>query len=160
MWNRAIVLVLCIAFFESIVCADAYAILPNQPKPTHLTKVVDKLGTGTNSLVALRLRDKSIVSGYISQVGPQSFTVVDAATGEVHPVSFIQVAQLEGVNTSTGVRVHHGGGFRAGVVRGMAMVIPGRRPPVQSNQLLGTTTLLLIGIAVGILIAIVVAKET
>jgi hypothetical protein len=157
MWNRAIIWVLCIAVVESILCADAYAVLPNQPKPTHLTKVVEKLGTGTDALVALRLQDKSVVSGYLAHAGPESFTVIDNATGEERTVAYIEVNRLEGVNVSTGVRVHHGGGFRAGVARGMAMVIPGRH--VQSNSFIGGKALI-IGIVIGILIAVIVAKET
>lgn len=157
MWNRAIVWILCIAVFESILCADAYAVMPNPPKATHLTKVVNKLGTGTDALVALRLQDKSVLSGYISHVGPESFTVVDGATGEERTVSFAQVSQLEGVNASTGTRVHHGGGFRAGIARGMAMVIPGKQVPANGYA---KSTILMIGIGVGILIAILVAKAT
>ena len=155
MWNRAIVWVLCIAVFESIVCADAHAVLP--PKETHLTKAVAKLGTGTDALVALRLQDKSIVSGYVTKTQPESFTVVDTSTGEERAVMYAQVSQLEGVNVSTGVRVHHGGGFRAGIARGMAMVLPGRH--VEANGFT-KTTVLIIGIVLGVLIAIIVAKAT
>ena len=155
MWNRAIVLVLCIAFVEATLCADAYAVLP--PKQTHLTKVVQKLGTGTDSLVAMRLMDKSVVSGYIAQISPESFAVIDNTTGEKHTIQYEQVSQLEGVNVATGARVHHGGGFRAGVARGMAMVLPGRH--VQANGF-ATTTVLIVGIVIGILIAVIVAKET
>ena len=140
---------------ESIICADAHAVLP--PNSTHLTKIVGKLGTGTDALVALRLQDKSVVSGYIAHAGPESFTVVDTATGEEHTVAYVEVNHLEGVNVSTGVRVHHGGGFRAGVARGMAMVLPGRH--VQANGYLARSTILIIGIVVGILIAVIVAKE-
>jgi len=155
MWNRAILLVLCIAFVESVLCADAYAVLP--PKQTHLTKVVQKLGTGTDALIAMRLIDKSVVSGYIAQISPETLTVIDNVNGEKHTIAYEQVSQMEGVNVSTGVRVHHGGGFRAGVARGMAMVLPGKH--VQSNGF-ATTTVLIVGIVIGIIIAVAVAKAT
>ena len=70
---------------------------------------------------------------------------------------YAQVSQLEGVNVSTGVRVHHGGGFRAGIARGMAMVLPVRH--VEANGFT-KTTVLIIGIVLGVLIAIIVAKAT
>ena len=103
----------------------------------------------------MRLQDKGVISGYVARIGPETFTVMDPATGEERTISYLDVNRLEGVNVSTGVRVHHGGGFRAGVARGMALLIPGKQ--VQSNSFSKRTTLV-IGIIIGILIVIILAK--
>jgi hypothetical protein len=60
------------------------------------------------------------------------------------------------VNLLSGTQVHVGGGFKARVARLSRLLLPTHR--VQSNSLSGGEKTLLIGIIVGILIAIVLAK--
>jgi hypothetical protein len=150
---------LAIVLIQSILCADALAIRSNpplqSPKAIRISKLIFRLGSGTDALIAVRLNDKSAVKGYVSEVGQDSFLVVDPATGESNRVAYAQINRLQGVNIDTGVQVSHGLGIRSKLAKVISVLVPGRR--VQGNHLLGTTTLV-IGIILGIILAIVLAK--
>ncbi len=158
MW-RILTWVLCAALVESLLCADAFAIrkdsTPSPRKAAHLSSLTERLGSGNEALIAVRLRDNAIVAGYIREAGPDSVSITDPQTGETKIVSYDQVTRLHGVNLITGVQVHDGGGVKAKLASALRYVVPGRG--VQSNSFAGTT-LLIIGIVIGILIAVVVAK--
>jgi hypothetical protein len=66
---------------------------------------IAKLGTGPNARIELKLRDKTKLKGYLSEVGDESFAVVDDKTGSATTVSYPQVKQVKGNNFSTGVRI-------------------------------------------------------
>ncbi len=158
MW-RILTWVLCAALVESLLCADAFAIrkeaASSPRKVAHISALVDKLGSGNDALIAVRLRDKSTVAGYIRQADPDSLSIADPKTGDIRVVPYDQVTRLVGVNLSTGVQVQDGGGMKAKFASALRYLVPGRR--VQSNSFAGTT-LLIIGIVIGVLIAILVAK--
>ena len=113
------------------------------------------MGTGTNSLVAVRLRDKSVVSGYVSDVGPDTFELTDPQTAVPTRVRFLDVSRLAGANLVSGNTVQYGDGIGAKLAKAISFIVPGRH--VTSNRFAGTT-LLIIGIVLGVLIAIIVAK--
>ena len=66
---------------------------------------VAKLGTGPDARVEVKLRDKTKLKGYISEVGDQSFAVVDDMSGSVTTVTYPQVKQVKGNNLSTGAKI-------------------------------------------------------
>ncbi|HJP92554.1 MAG TPA: hypothetical protein VJ875_11400 [Pyrinomonadaceae bacterium] len=66
---------------------------------------IAKLGSGPDARVDLKLRDKTKLKGYISEVGDQSFAVVDAKTGSATTVTYPQVKQVKGNNLSTGAKI-------------------------------------------------------
>ncbi len=158
--KRAFVWVLCFLLFETMLAADAFAIRlehpPAPPKPTHIGNLIDRLGTGTDAVVAVRLRDKSVAAGYVAETARGYFVVVDPQTGRERTVAYAQVERLQGYNLTTGAEVHQGVGWRAKLVRTIAHLSP--RPHPQANSLTGGEKTLLIGIAVGILLAIILAK--
>ncbi len=63
---------------------------------------VAKLGVGKNARIAVKLRDKTKLAGYISQTGEGSFVVTDLKTGANTEVPYPQVAAAKGQNLSTG----------------------------------------------------------
>jgi hypothetical protein len=97
-----------------------------------------------------------VVKGRLSAIEPDSFVVADNQSGTEQRIPYAQVARLEGVNLLSGTQVHVGGGFKARLARLSGLLLPTHR--VQSNSLSGGEKTLLIGIAIGILIAIVLAK--
>jgi len=76
---------------------------------------VAKLGVGKEARVALKLRDKTKLSGYVSQAGEDSFVVTEAKTGAVTTVAYTEVTQAQGKNLSTGAAIAIGIGIGAGV---------------------------------------------
>ena len=60
-----------------------------------------KLGTGPEARVEVKLRDKTKLSGYISEANETSFAVT-SANGAKAVVAYPDVAQVKGNNLSTG----------------------------------------------------------
>lgn len=160
MLKRVLAILLCGLLFETMLAADAWAIQPAGPalngKAARVKSAVERLGTGTSAVVAVRLRDKSVVSGWVSNLGADAFQVTDPHTGVLSTVRFVDVSRLAGANLVSGDTVQYGGGIRGKLAKTAALVLPGRH--VASNGYISRTTLVVIGILIGILIAIVVAK--
>ncbi len=156
---RAFTWVMCLLLVEATLCADAPALQAPAVAPTRpgrISQLVTKLGSGPDALVVARLRDRSIVSGYIAASGPSSFSIADRETGALRTIDYAQVDRLAGYNLMTGTEVDQDGGIRAKLARAVAFILPARRVP--ANNLSGGSKVLLIGIVLGVLIAIIVAK--
>jgi len=72
---------------------------------------IAKLGTGPNARVDLKLRDKTKLKGYISEVGAESFVVIDDKTGSATTITYPQVKQVRGNNLATGWKIAIGIGI-------------------------------------------------
>ncbi|MGA9208457.1 MAG: hypothetical protein WB347_11695 [Terriglobales bacterium] len=159
MLKRVLTIVLCGLLFETMLAADAWALQPAgslaSRQAARVKSAVARVGTGTDAVVAVRLRDKSVVSGWISGVGPDSFRVTDPQTNSVATVRFLDVSRLAGANLVSGDTAQYGGGIGDKLAKVANLLVPGRHP---TSNGFANSTLLIIGIAVGILIAIVVAK--
>ena len=66
---------------------------------------VAKLGVGKEARIAVKLRDKTRVSGYISQADDDSFVITDIKTGATTEVAYGDVTQAKGQNLSTGATI-------------------------------------------------------
>jgi hypothetical protein len=77
---------------------------------------IAKLGVGDQAHIALKLKDKSKVAGYIREVSDDSFVVVHPKFGTVTSVKYTEVAQVKGQNLSTGAKIAIGIAIGAGVV--------------------------------------------
>lgn len=157
--KRVLAVALCFALVQSVLCADAFAIQPARPGPkgrnVRIARLLDRLGTGDDALIAVRLRDNSVVSGYLAQAGPDSLVVADLSTGRRAEVGYSEIARLQGFNVVTGAEAHYGGGIRAKMARAAALLLQRNRVPVYG---LSKGKVLLIGIIVGVIVAIVLAK--
>ena len=58
----------------------------------------------------------ALIKDYISEVGEDSFVVVDAKTGTATTVAYSQVKQVKGNNLSTGAKIAIGVAIIAGVL--------------------------------------------
>lgn len=66
---------------------------------------IERLGVGEQSRVKLKLFDKTKRSGYISEIGEESFVVVEDRTSIATRVAYPDVAQVKGQNLTTGEKV-------------------------------------------------------
>src|SRR5215510_13298746 len=66
---------------------------------------VAKLGVGKEARIAVKLRDKTHVSGYVSHAGEDSFIITDIKTGATTEVAYGDVTQAKGQNLSTGATI-------------------------------------------------------
>lgn len=84
----------------------------------HAEKVkagIVKLGVGQSSRVNLKLKDKTKVAGYISEIGDESFVVTDIDKGSITTVAYPDVVQVNGNNLSTRTKVIIGVAIAVGV---------------------------------------------
>jgi low affinity Fe/Cu permease len=65
---------------------------------------IRKLGTGPNAKIKLKLRDKTKIEGYISNVSENDF-VVNQHNGSSTTVAYPQIGTARGNNLSGGVKI-------------------------------------------------------
>lgn len=92
----------------------------------HARKVkseIVKLGSGKQSVIKIKLRDKTELSGYIGEIGENEFTVIEKQTGKSNTVSYSQVKKARGNNYSTGQKILIGVGlfFAAAFIIGVVI---------------------------------------
>jgi hypothetical protein len=76
---------------------------------------IEKLGSGPDTRIEVKLRDKTRLKGYISEIGETEFVVTDAKTGASNKVAYANVAQVKGNNMSTGAKIGIGIGIGVGL---------------------------------------------
>jgi hypothetical protein len=148
------ILLLC-----GVLCGPAFAIEPNihavPAEVKHIHQLMQKLGAGQGALVAVRLKDKSAVAGYVREAGPDSMVIVDTKTGEATQVSYYDVDRMQGYNLETKTEVHQNTGIRSKVVKFATWGMPGHQIPENG---FAHSTALIVGVIIGIILAIVLAK--
>lgn len=87
---------------------------PKEEKETRFAQKVktgiSKLGTGADARIEVKLRDKTKLKGYVSEIGEDSFLVFDEKTNATSRVSYSQVKQVKGNNLSTAAEIAIGVG--------------------------------------------------
>jgi hypothetical protein len=66
---------------------------------------VNKLGVGKASRIAVKLRDKTKLVGYVSEIKEDSFTITEPGAGKATVVPYPDVTQVKGHNLSTGAKI-------------------------------------------------------
>jgi hypothetical protein len=64
-----------------------------------------KLGVGPETRVDVKLKDKTKLTGYVSEIGDSSFAVTELKNGQVRTVAYPDVVQVKGNNLSTGAKI-------------------------------------------------------
>ena len=88
---------------------------------------IRKLGTGPDARVKVKLHDKTVYQGYVSEIRDDRFVVTDAS-GKTHTVQYIEVNSLGGRNLSSGTKVAIGIGIGAGIVLAVLGLIVANAP--------------------------------
>lgn len=120
-----------------------------------LSRKLEKLGSGRDAVIALRLCNGAAVSGWVAHTAPDSLEIVNPKTGEVNRVYYSSVSRMAGYNLATGVQVQDGTGLLGKLSRVMKIAMPA--PQARGNSFTKRTTLI-IGVVVGVLLAIILAK--
>lgn len=63
---------------------------------------IARLGVGRDTRVEVKLRDKTKLKGYLSEVTADTFAVTDLKTGATTTVAYPEITQVKGNNLSTG----------------------------------------------------------
>lgn len=101
------------------VCAQPASAASKAEKQAQRTEKVKaeimKLGVGTDTRVAIKLRDDVKLAGYISEATEGSFAVTDPKTRAAATVAYGDVTQVKGHNLGTGAKVAIGIGIGVGL---------------------------------------------
>jgi hypothetical protein len=112
----ALLLVLSLLHFGS---APGFARNEIEKQVKYAAKVkqsVLKLGVGREARIAVRLRDRSQLVGFVSETGESSFVVTNAKTGTSTVVAYPEVTQVKGHNLSTGAKIAIGAAIVAAII--------------------------------------------
>jgi hypothetical protein len=119
MFKKSLSLALAgVMIFTLAVAPQASAETKAEKEAAFAAKVkseIAKLGVGKQARVAVKLRDKTKLSGYVSQAGEDSFVITDAKTGANTEVPYPSVMQAKGKNLSTGAIIAISVGVAVGV---------------------------------------------
>jgi hypothetical protein len=104
----ASVMVACLLTF-TMLCQQTAAASSSPDKETRFAQKVKasilKLGVGQTTRVDVKLKDKTRLTGYVSEISDNSFAVTDLKSGEARTVAYPDVVQVKGNNLSTGVKI-------------------------------------------------------
>jgi hypothetical protein len=104
----------------SMICQQAAAGTSTTEKEARFGQKVKaailELGVGQTTVVNIKLRDKTKLTGYISEIGDSSFVVADLKSADTTTVAYPDVVQVKGNNLSTGAKVAIAVGIIAGVI--------------------------------------------
>jgi hypothetical protein len=85
-----------------------------EKKAREVKEKIQKLGTGRNAVVKIKLYSDTEYKGYVSRASDDNFEVTDPA-GNAHLVRYDDVRSIGGKNMSTGAKIGIGVGIGAGV---------------------------------------------
>jgi hypothetical protein len=108
MSKRILSLVLAVLLFGVAGIKPVYADSKAEKEARFAEKVkkdINKLGSGAETRIEVKLRDKRTLKGYIGEAGEEGFSVVDAKTGTATKVLYPQVQKVKGNNLSTGAKI-------------------------------------------------------
>ena len=153
--QRVIAVFCCFLIIATTAQAASYGPAPEpNVKAERIARLGQKLGSGADAFLAVRLKDKSTLTGWVAQWKADSLDLVNPNTGEHQLVAYSDVTRLAGYNLATGVQVQQGAGITGKLAR-IATIIPGQRMHGNSFTKRG---MLIVGIAVGVVLAIVLIK--
>jgi small nuclear ribonucleoprotein (snRNP)-like protein len=87
---------------------------------------ITKLGTGQDARVEVKLRDKTKLKGYVSQINENSFVVIQDTTGTATEISFPNAKQVKGNNLSSGVKIAIGVAVVVAIIVLIQVLTPSR----------------------------------
>lgn len=105
MIRRTLTVVIACVLIVTLGTVSLVSAKPKGDKQRELTEKVKagilSLGVGPETKVEVTLRDKTRLSGFISEANEESFVVSDSKSGATTTVAYPQVAKVKGNNWST-----------------------------------------------------------
>jgi hypothetical protein len=105
MFKKSLTFILTVLVFNLFLSGVAFAASKEEKAAKLAVKVkagVEKLGSGKDAKVEIKLYDKTKLKGYIDQIGENSFSVTDSTSGSTTEVSYRNVKQIKGNNLTVG----------------------------------------------------------
>ena len=126
MFKRIFTVSLAALLVQVICLQPSFARSKEQKETERVEKIragILRLGAGPDAHVAIKLRDKTKLTGYIAEAKADSFVMVDAKSGVPTNVVYGDVQQAKGSNLSTGAKIAIGIGIGVGLTILVAYLI-------------------------------------
>lgn len=109
MFKRLSAIVLAALLIHPLAYARPISAISKAEKEAQFTakvkESIGKLGVGKETRVAVKLRDHTKLTGFVSKIEAERFIVTDAKTGDATAVAYSDVTQVKGQNLSTGAKI-------------------------------------------------------
>jgi hypothetical protein len=105
MFKKSLTFILTVLVFNLFLSGVAFAASKEEKAAKLAVKVktsIEKLGSGKDAKVEIKLYDKTKLKGYIDQIEESSFSVTDSTSGLRTEVPYRNVKQIKGNNLTTG----------------------------------------------------------
>lgn len=86
------------------------------PRTEKVKAGIASLGTGPDARVQIKLKNKTRLTGYVSEIADDYFVIADAASGQMTTVPYPDVTQVQGNNLTTRTKVIIAASIIAGVI--------------------------------------------
>ena len=97
--KRRIVSITLVASLLNILCVAPVAAASREVKEAKRIKIVKtqiiRIGTGPKARIAIRLRDKTELKGYVSETTDDYFVITDETTNTATTVNYAQVEKIK-----------------------------------------------------------------
>ena len=84
-----------------------------------LEEIVSRRGIGATARVTVKLRDRSEVKGYVTQMGDHSFSVLDQQSKQDKTISYSDVTDVNGKGLNIAAKIAIGAGVGAVIFVGI-----------------------------------------
>jgi hypothetical protein len=119
MLKRFMSLITAALLLMTMICVQSVSAETKLDKQARFAQKVKagiaRLGTGRESLVEVKLRDKTKLAGYVGEANEESFVVTNIKTGASTGVAYANVSQVRGHNLSTGAKIAIGVAIGVGI---------------------------------------------
>jgi len=109
MFRKFLSLVSLVLLGQLMICVQpAYANSKAEEQLRSAERVrasIAKLGVGKEARVTVKLKDRTRIAGYVSEVNEDHFVITDAGTGASTSVTYNNVSQARGRNLSSGAKI-------------------------------------------------------
>jgi hypothetical protein len=120
MLRKSLATIVAAVLIQTLALVQPASAGPKAAKEAKLAaQVKQKLsnfGVGENARLAVKLRNKAIVGGYVESAGEESFVLKNFKTGESTTIAYTDVTQARGHNLSTGAKIAIGIAIGVGAV--------------------------------------------
>ncbi len=104
MFKKSLSLILAGILLNTVICVKPALAESKAEKHTKrvekLKADIAKLGVGEDARIKVKMRDKTKLEGYISEVREDSFVITDPKTGDATAVAYSNVVQAKGYKLS------------------------------------------------------------
>lgn len=128
MFKKILSFALIVLLLNAIGISPAYAAGSKQEKGAQKAEKIKesilKLGTGKEAPVAVKLKNRSIVEGYVSEASDKTFVVVSEKSGITTTIPYLQVKKLVSGKVVRNVKAAAKGfGIFTAIVGGVLLVV-------------------------------------